>query len=200
MILNWRYLALSLLLVLPEAACAHTPIKGINNFYNGALHPVLVPSHLLLLLALGVYFGQQGPKENQKAIIVFLLATALGLVTAGFSPGGNVEVILLVGAAIIALLVAASLRLPVYLCAIIGAVAGFVIGIDSAQETLLGKEKMVSLFGTGVGIYMLMVYATGFTYYYSNKPWQKVVVRIIGSWIAASSLLVLSLLFSPVKL
>ena len=200
MIFNWRNLALALLLVLPDAAYAHMPIKGINNFYNGALHPVLVQSHLLLLLALGVYFGQQGPKENQKAIVVFLLATTLGLVAAGFSAGGNVEAILLVGAAIIGLLVAASLRLPVYLCAIIGAAAGFVIGLDSAQETLLGKEKMVSLFGTGVGIYMLMVYATGFTYYFSNKPWQKVGVRIIGSWVAASALLVLSLLFSPVKL
>jgi urease accessory protein len=195
-----RNIFLTLLLVLPDVAYAHMPIKGINNFYNGVLHPALVPSHLLLLIALGVLFGQQGPKENQAAIKVFLLATVLGLVTAGFSAGGNVEVILLIGASIIGLLVAASLHLPVYWCAIIGALAGFVIGLDSAQETLLGKEKIVSLFGTGVGVYLLMVYATGFTYYFNKKPWQKVGVRIIGSWVAASSFLVLSLLLSSTKL
>jgi len=197
--LHSAFLVVLPVLVMPDLAYAHMPLNGIDSFYNGVLHPALVPAHLLLLVAVGLLFGQQGPNENKVAIVAFLLSIVLGLISTGFSADSNFEVVQLTGATIIGLLVAANLRLPVYWCAIAGALTGLVIGLDSAQETLFGRDKMVALFGSGVGSYLLMLYPMGFTDHFNNKPWQKIGVRIIASWLAASSFLVLSLSLSSVK-
>lgn len=184
------------LLFTPGLAVAHMPIKGINNFYNGLIHPVLVPSHLLLLIAMGLFFGQQGPKENQKALVVFLIATIVGLIVAWFSIGVDMEMFLLSGSAAIGLLVAISPAAGLFWCSIIVALVGLSVGMDSAQETLSGKEKFLSLFGSGVGIYLLFLYPMAFADYFNKKTWQKIGVRVVGSWVAASSLLVLALSLS----
>jgi len=182
-----------LLLAFSDTALAHTPIAGIGNFYNGLLHPVLVPAHLLLLIAVGLFFGQQGLKKVESALGVFVAATLCGLIVAGFSIGPEVELLILILAAAIGLLVAAKPRLGLFWSLLVGALAGFSLGIDSAQETLTGKEKLVSLFGSGVAIYLLLLYPMSLAAYFSNKGWQKVGVRIVGSWIAASAFLVLAL-------
>jgi hydrogenase/urease accessory protein HupE len=188
------------LLAVPDLAFAHSPIKGINNFYNGALHPVLEPSHLLLLIALGLFFGQQRLKEIEWALKLSIAAVVLGLVAAWFSlAGAQVGTIILVSAAIIGLLIAASPPIPLYCYAIIGVVAGFSLGLDSAQETLSGKEKFFGLFGSAVGIYFFSMYPIAFSEYCSRKTWQKIGVRVIGSWVAASALLVLALSMSPAR-
>lgn len=184
------------LFLTPSLAFAHSPIKGIDNFYNGLLHPVFVPAHLLLLIAAGLLFGQQGLKKNQTALVVFLAATIVGLIAAWFSIGGEIEVFILGGAAIIGLLIATNPVLPPYSVSLIAAFTGFALGMDSTQETLLGKEKLVSLFGSGIGIYMLLFYPIFFSDYFKKKTWQKIGIRVIGSWVAASSLLVLALSFS----
>jgi hydrogenase/urease accessory protein HupE len=196
---GYRLFFLCCLSALPTIAFAHTPIKGINNFYNGLLHPVLVPAQLLLLIAVGLFFGQQGPKENQAALMTYLAATALGLFAAWFSTGVQIEVIILASAATLGLLIALSLRVSLYWRLLIGAAAGFVLGLDSAQETLFGKDRFVALFGSGVGIYFFSLYPMGFADYFQKRPWQKIGVRVIGSWLAASSLLVLALSLSPIK-
>ena len=188
-----------LVLAVSEPALAHSPIKGIGNFYNGLLHPVLVPAHWLLLIALGLLIGQKGIYVNRAAFAVFLVTTAIGLIGAWLSVGGEMEMILLSAAAIIGLLIASNLSIGSYLSAILAALVGLLIGIDSAQETLSGRAKLITLIGTGVGICLLLIYSMGFADYFNKKPWQRVGVRVIGSWVAASSLLVLALSYSSVS-
>ena len=194
-----RYASVCLLaLVVSEPALAHSPIEGIGSFYNGLFHPVLVPAHLLLLISLGLLIGQKGIGENRAALAVFLVTTAIGLIGAWFSLGGEMELVLLSAAAIIGLLIASNLSIGRYLSAILAALVGLLIGIDSAQETLWGKAKLVTLTGSGVGICLLFINSILFADYFNNKPWQKIGVRVIGSWVAASSLLVLALSYSLV--
>ena len=78
--------AVVVLSLLPAAAIAHSPIKGLDNFYAGFLHPLFVPAHLLPILVLGLLFGQQGPARLQTAIIVFLVAVVGGLAATLLSP------------------------------------------------------------------------------------------------------------------
>lgn len=189
-----------LLLATPEIAAAHTPIQGISNIFNGMLHPILTPSHLLLLIAAGLFFGQLGFKKAQPALLASIASVVLGLIFSVFSPGPQFEVFILVWAAIIGLLVAAALRIPLYWYFLVGAVAGFSLGFDSAQETLSGKERIIALFGTGVGIYFFSLYPVGFAEFCNKKHWLRTGIRILGSWIAASSLLVLAMEISSVKM
>ena len=185
-----------LALVVSETAWAHSPIQGIGNFYNGLLHPILVPAHLLLLIAVGLLLGQQGPRRVELALGVFAAATVVGLVMAWFSIGTGLETLVLALSAAVGLLVAISPQMALLWCVVIALLAGLFLGIDSAQEELSGKDKLVTLFGSGVAIYFLALYPLALADYFNKKAWQKIGIRIIGSWIAASSLLVLALSLS----
>lgn len=184
------------LLLTPGSALAHSPIEGIGFFYNGLLHPVLVPAHLLLLVAVGVFFGQQGPKVIQPALAVFAVATVVGLAIAWFFSAEESEALVLVLAAVVGLLIALAPHLAVHWCALIALLAGLFLGVDSAQEELSGKDKLVTFFGSGLAIYMLVLYPMALADFFNKKDWQKIGIRVVGSWVAASSLLVLALSFS----
>ena len=185
------------LLVIPEAALAHSPIEGLGNFYNGLLHPVLVPSHLLLLVAIGIFIGQQGQKVLQPAIGTFAFATIAGLTVAWFSAIEGTEALVLVLSAVIGLVIAIAPNVPLIWCGAIALMAGFFLGIDSAQEELSGMDKLVTLFGNAVAIYFIVLYPMALANRLNKKEWQKIGMRVVGSWIAASSLLVLALSFAP---
>ncbi len=195
--MSYRTLATTLLVLalVPIQALAHAPIAGLGSFYNGMLHPLLVPSHALLLVAAGMFFGQQGVTDNEPALATFAIAVLIGLTIAFFAGDLGIESALLVAAVVIGVVVAASPGLNLYWCSGILAIVGLLIGIDSAQETLTGKERFGSLLGSGISIYFLMLFVMGWSDT-KDRQWQKIGVRIIGSWIAASSLMMLAFTFS----
>ncbi len=81
---NRMRLFLALLLVcMPGIVLAHAPIEGMDSFYNGVLHPVLVPAHLLAIVSAGLLIGQQGVKRMQVPLITFLLVLIAALTVTG---------------------------------------------------------------------------------------------------------------------
>lgn len=192
MIIDPRALAVALALC-PAAALAHSPIEGLDDFYAGVLHPLLVPGQLLSALVLGLLFGQQGPQRIQVAVIVFLIATLLGLALTLKVPGTDLAVPMLIGAAVAGILVALSVSLPLLVCVPLAMALGIMIGLDSAQPQLAGRALFASLLGSGLGVYLLVLYAMVFADYFRKHGWQRTGLRILGSWAAASALLVLSL-------
>jgi len=192
-----RTLLLAILFLLPAVALAHTPIKGLGIFYNGVLHPFFVPAHLLAILAVGLLFGRQGSDNIPVLTMGFIAATVFGLGMSGISISADLGAVLVVETALIGLLIAADFKLPLHWCLIIGAVVGVIIGLDSSQPYMTGKAKLITLFGTGVGVYLMVLYPMGFADYFNKKPWQLIGVRVLGSWLAASALMVLALLFVP---
>lgn len=196
----WRVAIL--LLALPTSAWAHSPIKGLGDFFNGILHPVFVPAHLLLVFALGLLIGQQGVQANLNAIWAYLLGVAMGAVVAGAGlvlpgPMALLELAVLVTAMGIALLVVLAVRLPSAFLMLLGLSGGVLLGLDSVQAELQGTARHVALFGSAVALYLLLLYPMALAERFSLHPWLRVGVRIIGSWIAASALLVLALLLAP---
>ena len=189
-----------LALLFSDAAFAHAPIEGIGSFYNGLLHPLLIPAHLILIIAIGLFVGQQVSKNTEIALGSFAMATMVGLILAWFTIGTQIVTFILVLSMTIGFLIAINpaLRPPInrYVAIGLGALAGLALGMDSAQEALAGKEKLASLFGSGVAIYFLVLYPMTLADYFKEKAWQKIGIRVLGSWLAASSLLVLTLEFS----
>ncbi len=196
----WRVAIL--LLALPTSAWAHSPIEGLGDFFNGILHPVFVPAHLLLVFALGLLIGQQGVQANLNAIWAYLLGVAMGAVIAGAGPVlpgpmALLELAVLVTAMGIALLVVLAVRLPSAFLMLLGLSGGVLLGLDSVQAELQGTARHVALFGSAVALYLLLLYPMALAERFDVHPWLRVGVRIIGSWIAASALLVLALLLAP---
>ncbi|MBT8329467.1 MAG: HupE/UreJ family protein [Desulfofustis sp.] len=181
----------------PRLALAHVPFAGLNDLYNGLLHPVVVPAHLLLLAAAGLLLGKQGSRAVPPSFLLFCLFTLTGLVATTFFAGGIGERYLLGVAAVIGLLIAANLRIPFILCFILAALTGFLLGFDSTQTVLVGDAKFFSLLGSGLGLCFLFLYPLAFADYFGDRNWQKIGVRIVGSWVAASAILVLALSLQP---
>jgi len=193
-----RATALALLVaalgMVPMPAHAHSPVEGMNEFYNGVLHPLLVPAHLLLILATGLFLGQRGVTENRLALPAFFLASVTGLLVTGLGlVTGSFSGYLLAGAMVIGLLTALGRRAPLPLYPAAGAFAGLFLGLDSAPEALAGRERILALTGNGVGLSLWLIYACAIADFFSKKPWQRIGLRILGSWLAASSILVLAL-------
>lgn len=179
--------------LLPGLTWAHSPIKGLDNFYAGLLHPVFVPAHLLSILVLGVLLGQQGAQRVQVAIVACLVALLVGLAASVPAAEISVEVPLLAFAAVSGALVALARPLPVPAIAALGGVVTLLVGVDSAQEGLSGRGWLAAMLGSAISAYLLLLYAMVFAEWFGRREWQRIGLRILGSWTAASALLVLSL-------
>ena len=188
-----RYLA-PLLLLAPGIALAHSPMQGIGHFYGGILHPVLVPSHLLAILALGLLIGQRGVSTMRAAYPCFLVALLVGLTLAGFSPAApaRAEPALLLIAACCGLLAALNIPTPRVVAALAALLTALVVGADSGVDNLNRQETFGALFGAGVGACIVLIVVAGLAEM-PRRDWQRILVRVIGSWCAASAVLVLAL-------
>ena len=73
--------ALALLLLFnADAARAHAPVPGLEGFPGGLLHPLLVPAHLLALLGLGLFIGQQRSRLSTALFFAAGLLAGLGAI------------------------------------------------------------------------------------------------------------------------
>lgn len=187
----------------PGLASAHSPIKGIDSLYSGFLHPLWVPAHLIAVLVLGFWLGQAMRALSfgrvQWAVFGYLIAAVLGLFGAAHGLGAWIgeqalAVLVLVLAISVGLLVAWARvwRLPFY--AVLAVALGLSLGLDSAQDGLYGREKLAALFGTGVALYLLLLYAMALSER-ASRHWQTVGIRVLASWASAAASLVLSLLW-----
>lgn len=178
------------LLVLAAPVRAHSPIEGVGDFYAGFLHPLLVPAHLLCILTFGLLIGRQGVQRVQLAVVVYFVALLVGLTGAAFAMATPPELLLLGLAALSGVLLAVGATLPPVPLAVLGAAAGVTVGLDSAQQELSGSGLLAALLGTGLGASVAVLYLFVFAEWFSRHAWQRVGLRVLGSWAAAAALLV----------
>jgi urease accessory protein len=176
-------------------AAAHPVYPGIGGFPGGLLHPLLVPTHLIALVALGLLIGWQ-PRWGWAVAAVYGIAVIAGL---GAIALGTVPILaeeaLLALAGISGLLVVLALPLPGALGGLLAAATGLVLALDSPPDAILLREANLALLGTALGASMMLV-AVVQVASRLRRDWQRIGVRILGSWIAASAILVLALRFA----
>jgi urease accessory protein len=178
-----------------DSASAQT-IDGLGGFYGGLLHPVLTPTHGLALLGLGLLIGQQPAGKRRLPQLLFVLALAGGLLALGLAVGETpAGAALLVGVALSGALVAAAFRLPLSVLGPLALAIGAAIGLDSPPEVVSFQEGVLMLIGTGLGAAIglgLVVEAAA----RMGRDWQRIGVRVLGSWTAASALLAIAVRFA----
>lgn len=177
----------------PQLALAHAPIQGIGGFYGGLLHPLLVPAHLMALLALGLLAGQQQAQRRRIVLILFAAGLTAGLtaVLAAFAFESAASVLYAFGA-VTGILVALAVPLPLMISGALALATGLAIAIDSAPDEISISASIISLAGTGIGAYLLVMLVADVTAAAAGA-WQRIAVRVLGSWTAASAALVLAL-------
>ena len=172
-----------------DVAVAHAPMgEGVSG---GLLHPYLVPAHAMSLVALGLFIGSR--RDQGIPLLAFAAALIGGLVALTFAIAETPAAEILLGnTGLLGVLLAADWNPPKPLGWMIAAVTGGMIALDSPPETISVQEADLMLLGTGLGALSALGAVIGGAGYLT-RPWQRLGVRIVGSWIAASAILVLAL-------
>jgi len=185
-------LATTLLLFPQSQLQAHISSDGIIDTYSGLLHPFTEPAHLITILALGFMLTQQGNTCPPAGWGSFSIAAFIGLVASLMGLVLPVTMILLLLCIFFGVLVAAKSCMPLYICVGFSIIAGFIVGLDSTPAPEPLGILIVTVIGTtaGIGIALLAVIVISDA---CKQYWQQVAIRVAGSWIAASALLVFTL-------
>jgi len=169
-------------------------------FQQGFWHFLQAPSHIIVLSGLGLLIGQQGSRGIHIGLLSFTLTIVSGLLlTQLFTLNWKHDIVLLILAIAIGGLLALRLNLPAWSIASWAALAGITIGIDSAPSMIPGMKTAItyaSLAGTALSTCLLVLLVT-LPSLVLRSPLNGIILRVLGSWVTASALMVLVLMFSP---
>jgi hypothetical protein len=185
-------LFIAVLLASTTPALAHSPIMGIGGVLGGILHALLIPEHGLSLLALGLALGQQEMSPRRAGILIYAVALTCGLVAAAFAVGETFAADVLLAATGILGLLVVTMWTPTYLVWTLAAIAGLTIALDSRPEVVSNLEVVLMLLGSGFGAAVSLAIVAEVSFLLRSNP-QRIVARVVGSWITAIAILVLSL-------
>jgi hydrogenase/urease accessory protein HupE len=166
----------------------------MSAFFSGLLHPLTIPAHVLALLALGLLIGQQ--RAMLPPTLGFATALAAGLTGIALAIGETAALdVLLAATALSGVLLALARPLPTLLSTALAAVMGIASGLDSPPEAISLAAANAMLVGTGLGVCLVLVLVAAAARCLT-RWWQRIGMRIVGSWLAASAILVLALRFA----
>ena len=169
---------------------------SFDAFAGGFLNPLTVPAHLVALLGLGLLIGGQRDRGALVPWLAFALGLDTGLAAIALGAGQTPAIDILLAATVVSgLLVALAIALPNALCAGLALVTGVALGLDSPPQAISLAGATTALIGTGLSacltLALMVAGARACT-----RDWQRIGLRILGSWIAASAILVLALRFA----
>jgi len=184
-------LAIALLcLLLPVRAEAHLPTIGLGPVYNGIFHLLLSPEDLIPAIALALLAGQRGAGSSRRVLWILPIAWLAGGFTGMFvgTPRGSAVTcfsFLLLGG-----LIAANAKLSVPLTIALAAMLGFFHGYLNGSGINGFNDGAYFLLGLALAVFVVVALITSFVIPL-RRHWALIVVRVAGSWIAASGLLML---------
>jgi hydrogenase/urease accessory protein HupE len=176
-----------------SAAHAHMLVDGAGDLGNGALHPLMSPAHLLVLVGLALHLSQQVPFGLKAALRTFAPVSAVALALTVSGRLGEVYQPVLVGLALgLGILVGLEIRLPRWASVIVCGWVAAGVGLDSGVggQPLAATIKM--LLGNWLVINALVAYLAMVASNGAGMKWARTAICVLGSWIIAVSLMVLA--------
>jgi urease accessory protein len=189
----WRWAVLvlgvfSVAVFCPLPAEAHLNSTGMGPFYDGLLHFLLSPEDLVPALALALLAGLRGKEYGRIALFVlpgsWMLGGLIGMAaTTVVNPAFTAISFITVGG-----LVAGNTRLSLRWLAILAALLGLFHGYLNGSGMGQPATVVVAFLGLISGIFVLVALVAAFVVRL-RQPWARIAVRVAGSWIVASGLL-----------
>ena len=159
--------------------------------YDGLMHFLTSPEDLVPALALALLAGLRGAPYGRRAMFTlpaaWLLGSLVGLTAATASAGalGASFWFLLLGG-----LVVADAKLSLRSMTALGALLGLVHGYLNGTGMGLSASAVVAALGLAAAVFVLVVLVAALVVRL-RAHWARIAVRVGGSWIAASGLLML---------
>jgi urease accessory protein len=170
---------------------AHLNSTGMGPLYDGALHFLASPEDLVPALALALFAGLRGAAQARSALFAlpgaWLVGGLLGLMA---SAANGSAVVSAMGFLVLGGLVASDAKLPrtvtTTLATALGLYHGYLNGTGMGSTT----DAAAAMLGLVAVVFMLVAIAAAFVIRL-RAEWSRIAVRVAGSWIAASGLLLL---------
>jgi hydrogenase/urease accessory protein HupE len=184
-------LAAAWLLLGPAAAHAHLVNTGIGPVYDGIAHLFVSFEDLLAVIAIALLAGLNGPLAGRRMLFTLPLVWLLGglagtLIPAASLPLAPATLSLLV----IGVLAALDIRLAPAAVAALALVLGLLHGWQNGVAMAAAGLQATGLVGTSGAVFVVAALVAALVVAL-RRPWTRIAVRVAGSWIAASGLLLL---------
>ncbi|MDR3749099.1 MAG: HupE/UreJ family protein [Acidobacteriota bacterium] len=170
---------------------AHLYSTGMGPFYDGLMHFLISPEDIVPVLALALLAGLRGASYGRRALFTLPVAwlfgglAGLSAMTTRPHPFIAAAWFLMLGG-LLAADAKVSLRVTTALAALLGVYHGYLDGAGMGQF----ETASVGLLGLVFAIFVLIALAAAFVVRL-RADWARIAVRVAGSWIAASGLLML---------
>jgi urease accessory protein len=177
-------------LLLPARADAHLPSIGLGPVYDGIFHLLLSPEDLIPVIALALLAGQRGAVCSRRVLWIFPVAWFTGGFVGMYLGVPRGSALTCLSFLVLGGLIAANARISVPLVTALAGLLGFFHGFLNGSGMNRFNDGTYSLLGLAFAVFVIVAIFASFVVPL-GRQWALIVVRVAGSWIAASGLLML---------
>jgi hypothetical protein len=159
----------------------------------GGLAQIVAPTNLLALAALGLLCGQNAARMPRATLTAFALGSfaGSGLVALALrDPPAALS--LLVLAAVAGIIAAIARPVPAIVKHALALATGAALALNAPPQAISIPTAVATQLGTGLAALAALT-LIAFIAVKAERTWQRIGIRIVGSWIATSAILVLTL-------
>lgn len=181
----------AVLLTAPSVALAHLVNSGLGPIYDGALHLLLSPGDMLGLVAVALLAGLRGPRAGRLSVMMLSLAWLVaGLIGLGLPMTPELPWLSVLSFVILGVMVAVDLKLPAVAVAALAGLFGALHGLLNGSALAAIGAGPSAL--TGIVLTVLIIsLLTSAAVVPLRAAWARIMVQVVGSWVAAVGLLML---------
>jgi hydrogenase/urease accessory protein HupE len=182
--------------MIPLRAEAHLPSVGLGPVYDGIFHLFLSPEDLIPVLALALLAGQRGPAFARRVLWIVPIAWFTGgmigmLVGTARGPAMTFLSFLVLGG-----LIASNAKISLPVLTVVASMIGVFHGYLNGTGLNRFNDGAYALVGLALAVCVVIAIFTSFVIPL-RRQWAFIIVRVAGSWIAASGLLMLGWALRP---
>jgi hydrogenase/urease accessory protein HupE len=174
----------------PSGAEAHLVTTGLGPVYDGLSHFVLAPEDLVPALALALLAGLRGAAHGRRVLFVLPAAWLVGGILGLAGHGGVSPVMTAASFVVLGGLVATDAKLPLAMTTVLAAMLGLAHGYSNGTALAEPGPALLGLVGIVVAAFSFIALAASVVVPL-RAAWARVIVRVAGSWVAATGLLLL---------
>jgi urease accessory protein len=161
--------------------------------FLGGLMQFFIPSHLLAVAALGLLAGQYAQRFPFRVLVALSIGLIAGSLMVASAIRENPAALgLLTLAAVAGGLVVLAWDVSDWLTGLMAFAAGAAMPLNAPPHEITIANAIASQAGLAIAAVITLGIVT-FAAVQAIRPWQRIGLRVAGSWIAASAILVLAL-------
>jgi urease accessory protein len=169
---------------------AHLNSTGMGPIYDGLFHFFTSPEDIVPVVALALFVGLRGPEFGRRALFVLPASWFIGCVLGAMLKHPVTWPVAAISFLVFGGLVAADVRLPLRWITTLAALLGIVHGCMNGADVRWSGSVFAVYAGLVAGISILVALVSAMVIRLRPR-WTRIVVRVAGSWIVATGLLLL---------